>query len=60
MILFLGWVDKKAGTFSGAEESQRYGFTRRSTYTLNAATGVIVEGTSTYSGTYIAISRKSE
>jgi len=58
VILFMGWVDRKAGTFVGFEENGYYGYTRKSTYTLNTSTGVIKDGTYTYPGTYIAITRK--
>ncbi len=60
MILFMGWIDKKAGTFVGFEENGYYGFTRKSTYALNTSTGVVkdVNSNFTYPGTYIAITKK--
>ncbi|MFH1523625.1 MAG: hypothetical protein ABIF04_01555 [Chloroflexota bacterium] len=58
MILFVGWVDKSVGSFTGSEENGWYGYTRKSTFTLNKSTGVVREGSYTYPGNYIAITKK--
>jgi hypothetical protein len=58
MLLFMGWVDKNAGTFVGFEENGYYGFARKSTYTLNSSNGTIKEGNYAYPGAYIAITKK--
>lgn len=58
MILFMGWVDKNAGTFVGFEENGYHGYTRKSIFTLNPSSSTINEGNYAYPGYYIAITKK--